>query len=138
MSRNQRFLGAASMLAIAFVALGFVTSPGDAMASPLEAEPAVVESVTLRDIAAQPYSSFNDVLWTYRSFTGIAGGTMLQDYIYAKEYRQLRYNSYYVQKPSVITGSQSIGFDTGRRDIIGPYGYGNGTVEYWQCKYEVH
>lgn len=42
------------------------------------------------------------------------------------------------RREALRTHIKVIRLGTTEWDVIGPYGKGNGAVEYWSCRYEVH
>lgn len=80
-------------------------------------------------------SLYDDVIDTYRLFTGIAGGVALQDYYYGETYKGLSYRQYYIRKAPTLLSVK--GYGPGELYIPG-YGSATGSVEVWKYSYEVH
>ncbi len=80
-------------------------------------------------------SLYDDVVDTYRLFTGIAGGVFLEDYYFGETTKGLSYRQYYIRKAPTLLRIEP--YDFGKVYIPG-YGSGTGSVEVWQYSYEVH
>lgn len=78
---------------------------------------------------------YDDVVDTYQLFTGIAGGTFLQDYYFGETTKGLAYRQYYIRKAPTLLGTKT--YDIGQAYIPG-YGSASGYAEVWQYSYEVH
>lgn len=78
---------------------------------------------------------YDDVIDTYRLFTGIAGGVALQDYYFGETTKGLAYRQYYIRKAPTLLRIETYG--PGKLTIPG-YGSATGSVEVWQYSYEVH
>lgn len=78
---------------------------------------------------------YDDVVDTYRLFTGIAGGVALKDYYFGETTKGLAYRQYYIRKAPTLLRVESYG--PGELFIPG-YGAATGSVEVWQYGYEVH
>lgn len=78
---------------------------------------------------------YDDVVDTYQLFTGIAGGTFLQDYYFGETTKGLAYRQYYIRKAPTLLGTRT--YDFGQAYIPG-YGSASGYAEVWQYSYEVH
>lgn len=139
---NHRALGmpvVALLLALIalFAALSLSPQKATALTSSSFGGPSLVQSSVAENDAqgVERRLLYDDVVDTYRLFTGIAGGTFLQDYYFGETTKGLAYRQYYVRKAPTLLGT--VTYDFGQVYIPG-YGSGSGYAEVWQYSYEVH
>lgn len=100
--------------------------------------PAIAKTLSpsVTPYAITPRANFDSVTDTYHSFTGIAGGVALKNYIYSTTYKQLSFRNGYSQNASTLLDSFAVGPSSAYgTERIGSYGNGIGSVEIWKCNY---